>query len=1126
MMITLKRHAIHVSHWRELKNACAVIAVAAGVLLGFSFIPEPDFVAQAWPYYLPFHTLIEIIAVCIALLIFSSSWVRLQWQRSLPVAWVACWFLGVGLLDFSHLLSYQGMPDFITASGPEKMINFWLAARTFALMALLGVLMLPSLQAHSERQHRHYRLLLLVVVLLLTAITHWVFFAYPHWVPSTYSTEYGLTSFKKHYEYVLIVGYLLAAWGYWRLLRHERELNASGLLAASMLMALAEYCFTRYGDTADLYNVLGHLYKIVAYGYLFHTLFVEMVHRPYRDLRRSEQRLQQTLNALPDLVFELDHDGRYIAIHAGRSELLAAPACDLIGKTIQQVLPVQVADQCWQAMRSAQQHGTASGHHIQLMLAQGACDFDLSVSYQAHTDNQACYVLVARDVTVRTRQQQHLQREARLNEMLSHLPMLAQQHDENTYLAKAAHCLTELTESPAAALALMNDDGTRINAIIWSDETHRLPSQLLTLVHQAEDGLWMRALNETDQPINNQTRCSRFSAESHDEDSVFRVIRHVVREPTPRLIGLAINRQQAYEPAEHVSLGIFLDAIWSQLMRQRQQREIRKLSAAIEQSPFPVIMTDLSGAIEYVNQAFTELSGYELTDVIGRNPRLLQSGQTPNETYRVMWQRLQQGKTWQGELINKTKAGLVYTESVVIYPVRNEQQQVTHYIGHKEDLSQKKALEYQVQQLSEFDQLTGLPNRTVLSRRFQRALTSNPDAEHTVLWLDIDNFKYINDNLGHEFGDGLLQQLAERLRLLLNEHDLMARQSGDSFMMVLMDCNLEQAPLRASALLEITQQPFVLLSQEMIISASIGIALFPNDGLDLDSLSAAAEVAMYQVKQEGRNAFRFYSAELQAQSARTLALSNALKHAIARDELHLVYQPQWDMNQQRMIGAEVLLRWQHPELGFISPAEFIPLAEQTGQITVLGNWVMNTAVKQLRQWQDAGLVIPQLAINLSAVQFNQPHLVDHISAIIASHGVDAQCIELELTEAVALTHPQRAGQIMDDLHGAGFILALDDFGTGYSSMSYLKRFPLHKLKIDQSFVRELIEDGDDQAIVIAIIQMAHSLGMVSIAEGVETQAQQDFLQAHGCDQIQGYHYARPLTVEQFERFITTATTAS
>lgn len=1128
MFLISPSHNIHASHWRELKNACLVIALAAAVLLGFAVIPEPDFTDRVWQQYLSFHTLVEMIAVAIALLIFSSSWIRLRWQKSFSLAWIACWFLGVALLDLAHLLSYEGMPDFVTPSDPEKTIYFWLAARTLSVVALLGVLLLPSLQAHTERQHRRYRMTLLLVVLMLTAIIHWILLGYPHWLPTVYTVEVGLTEFKKRYEYVLIVTYLLAAYGFWRLLKQERTLNVSGLMAAAIVMAMAEYCFTLYGNMADTYNLLGHVYKIIAYGFLFHTLFIETVQRPYFDLQRSEQRLQQTIDALPDLIFELDAQGRYLAVHSGRTELLAASPKELLGKTIQQSLPVSVADICWQAMRSAQQHGTAHGYHIQLLLPIGIRYFELSVSYQEHENQQQYenqqvrYIVVARDVTERTQQQALIKREAVLNEMLSRLPLAVQQQDERRFLSTVIQYLAELTESPAAALAIIGRDGKHIDAIIWSDETDRLPSQLLARVQQAEDSVWQQVLSGSLPSVANDIHLSRFSAEAHDDMVIHRAIHHVVQESVPRLVGVAINRATPYSDHEQSSLSIFLDSVWSHLMRQRQQQEIRKLSAAIEQSPFPVIMTDLSGAIEYVNQAFTDLSGYALTDVLGRNPRLLKSGQTPVETYRMMWQRLQQGQTWQGELINKTKDGRVYTESVVIYPVRNEQQQVTHYIGHKEDLSQRKALEHQVQQLSEFDQLTGLPNRTVINRRFLRALEHNAEAEQAVLWIDIDNFKHINDNLGHDFGDALLQQLAERLRLQLNEHDMLARQSGDSFMLVLTDCDQDQAPLRAAALLQSVQQPFSLLSQEIIISASIGIALYPSDGNELDALCSAAEIAMYQVKQEGRNSFRFYSSELQAQSARTLALSNALKHAIARHELHVVYQPQYDLTENRMIGAEVLCRWQHSELGYISPAEFIPLAEQTGQITVLGDWVMNTAVKQLRQWQDAGLDISQLAINLSAVQFNQPHLVDHISALVAAHGVAASCIELELTEAVALTQPERAREIMDGLHQAGFVLALDDFGTGYSSMSYLKRFALHKLKIDQSFVRDLIEDRDDQAIVTAIIQMAHSLGMVTIAEGVETEAQLAFLRARGCDQIQGYHYARPLTAEQFEDFVAIA----
>jgi diguanylate cyclase (GGDEF)-like protein len=423
-------------------------------------------------------------------------------------------------------------------------------------------------------------------------------------------------------------------------------------------------------------------------------------------------------------------------------------------------------------------------------------------------------------------------------------------------------------------------------------------------------------------------------------------------------------------------------------------------------------------------------------------------------------------------------------------------------------------------QLSYFDQLTGLPNRAQFEETFQQALQAAARSRGTaaLLWLDLDNFKAVNDSLGHDVGDLLLREMANRLRTHLGEHDLASRHSGDDFTILMPGAGQAQAAALAGRILEALQAPISLGSEELIISGSIGIAMYPSDGANVAALGACAEAAMYQVKKEGRNTFRFFAPAMQEHTARTLSLTTALKHAIARDELRLAYQPQYSLLTGELIGAEALLRWRSAQWGDVSPGEFVPLAEANGLIVGIGEWVLRTAARQLRQWQDAGLGGLTIAVNLTASQFAQPSLLDTCRGIAAEAGVDTRWLELELTEAVALRDPEGARTTMEALHAAGFKLSIDDFGTGYSSMSYLKRFPVDKLKIDQSFVRELAASDDDLAIVSAIVQMAHSLGMSTIAEGVETAEQLALLKARGCDEIQGYYYSRPLEAGVFATF--------
>tara|TARA_R110002049_G_scaffold73666_8_gene190267 strand:- start:3922 stop:5721 length:1800 start_codon:yes stop_codon:yes gene_type:complete len=584
------------------------------------------------------------------------------------------------------------------------------------------------------------------------------------------------------------------------------------------------------------------------------------------------------------------------------------------------------------------------------------------------------------------------------------------------------------------------------------------------------------------------------------------------------LVGV-IDKPEPYHERDLQTLQILADAIWQRAHRLRQERTILKLSSAVTRSPYAVVITDGAGNIEYVNPAFTTMSGYAAEEVLGRNPSLLGSGKTPRATFEEMWTQLRRGESWQGEFINLRKDGSEFTESALVYPIVDATGRTLHYLSHNEDITARKAILRRIEELSDFDQLTGLPNRGLLEQRFDEARDQQThDARTpalTVAWLDLDNFKRINDSLGHAVGDALLRKVANRLRAGLRDEDTLSRQSGDDFLILLPGVGQEQAVHIANELLVTLQQPIPLPDNTLVVSGSLGLALYPTDGTSLDELLMNAESAMYRVKQEGRNSFRFFAPEMQEFGARTLGLTSALHAAIDAGELYLAYQPQLCLHTNRITGAEALLRWRSAQWGEVSPTEFIPIAEVNGLIVRIGLWVVRTAARQLRAWRQAGLEGITVAVNLSATQFNHPHLVDDLLVAIAESDIDAGSIEIELTEAVAASSPQGAMRVMSQLHEAGFRLAIDDFGTGYSSMSHLKRFAVHKLKIDQSFIRDVASDRDDQAIVTAIIQMARSLGMTTIAEGVETAEQLAFLLAQRCDALQGYFFSRPRTPEDF-----------
>lgn len=438
-----------------------------------------------------------------------------------------------------------------------------------------------------------------------------------------------------------------------------------------------------------------------------------------------------------------------------------------------------------------------------------------------------------------------------------------------------------------------------------------------------------------------------------------------------------------------------------------------------------------------------------------------------------------------------------------------------------QEVDDRKRVQERIHWMAHYDPLTGLPNRTFLAERSKEAI-AQAKANNTplaVIFLDLDRFKHVNDSLGHKVGDELLKEIAKRLRAAVREKDTVARLGGDEFVLLLPGANAQGAARVAGKLQEASLRPYEINHHELSMAPSMGIALFPQDGENIDSLTQSADVAMYHAKLEGRNTYRFFTPQMHAKSVRALQLENAMRRALERDEFTLHYQPQICLHTGEIRSVEALLRWNQPELGSISPVEFIPVAEDSGQILQIGEWVLRKAIAQLQAWHREGFQQLKVAVNLSAIQFHQPQLPELIGRILLESEIAADSLELELTEGVAIQDPKAATLTMDALRESGVWLSIDDFGTGYSSLSQLKRFQIYKLKIDQSFVRDLDIDSNDRAIVSAIIRMAHALGIQTTAEGVETQAQLDFLREQGCNEAQGYWFSKPITAEQISTLL-------
>lgn len=527
--------------------------------------------------------------------------------------------------------------------------------------------------------------------------------------------------------------------------------------------------------------------------------------------------------------------------------------------------------------------------------------------------------------------------------------------------------------------------------------------------------------------------------------------------------------------------------------------------------------------IKSVNHAFTEMTGYSAEEVLGQLPSFIASEPHDPHHDQQIWQQVQATGRWQGEVCNQRKSGEIFVEWLTVNVDRASNGDIRHYYAIFSDISQSKQDQDRIQHISQHDALTDLPNRTVLRDRLELALlqAQRQNEALSVLFLDLDRFKNINDSLGPRVGDAVLIEVSKRLREAVRGQDTVSRQGGDEFTVLLPQVNADGAAHVAQKLLDQLSIPMQVNHHQLVVPPSIGIAVYPADGQDADALLQASDMAMYRAKNAGGNTFRFHKADMQQRVSRALQLENALHRALRNDELLLHFQPQLQLSSNTVIGCEALIRWQHPEMGLLSPAEFIPIAEESRLILPMGDWVLQAAAHQCKAWQQAGLPPMVMAVNVSALQFNQTDFAQRVDKVLRATGLDARWLEIELTESVMAEDPERVVGTIQQLHGLGVRLSIDDFGTGYSSLAYLKRFSIHKLKIDQSFVRDLMTGTHSDSIAEAIISMSRSLGLATIAEGIETAEQAQWLKNRGCDEGQGYLFSKPMPAERFQHWFHT-----
>jgi diguanylate cyclase (GGDEF)-like protein/PAS domain S-box-containing protein len=705
--------------------------------------------------------------------------------------------------------------------------------------------------------------------------------------------------------------------------------------------------------------------------------------------------------------------------------------------------------------------------------------------------------------------------------------------------AETIALLTEMTDDVSFALQSLEKEERRRaaeDALRESEEKYRLlfsneqdaivvfDADTTSIVETNEAFLRLSGYSEDD------SRKLHIGDLSSDMEASNRSIRTVREQGVDRVDARRLRRKDGTEILIEIGLNSFVwrgrrlvSAILRDITERKKAEESALLwSKVLEDSAEGIMITDADRKILTVNKAFTTLTGYTPEEVIGGDPKILSSGRHDAAFFHVMWRTIRLSDRWQGEIWNRRKNGEVYLEWLSVTAVRNAEGVLTHYVGIFSDITERKESADRIEFLASHDSLTALPNRLLMNDLVRQSVAAarRKGSMLALLFLDLDRFKTINDSLGHSIGDDLLQHVAVRLTDSVREGDTVARLGGDEFLIMLPELSRSQdAAVVAEKIVAAMRAHIVIEEHELGITASIGISVYPHDGADVSALIKNADAAMYHAKERGRNNYQFFTPDMNARAFEALSMEMSLRGALERDEFTLHYQPQVQTDTGLLIGAEALIRWQHRDLGSVPPSRFIPIAEEHGLIVPIGEWVLRVACRQVRQWLDEGLPAVPVAVNMSAVQFRQSDLAARVAAILEESGVAPRYLELELTESILMRDAEQAIAVLLELSNMGVSLSIDDFGTGYSSLSYLRRFPIHKLKIDQSFVSDIPENLDAAAIATAIIGMGRSLKLRVVAEGVETEQQLTFLRGQQCDELQGYYIGRPMETDRFSALL-------
>ncbi|MDZ7791214.1 MAG: EAL domain-containing protein [Xanthomonadales bacterium] len=930
-----------------------VLITLGGLMLVLVALPLelPDLM----PHYVVIHSALEIIAIAMAFVVFAVGWNSYQRRTPLPLLVISIAFLGVAALDLGHVLSFTGMPDFITPAGEEDTIRFWLAARLLAAAALAVAMFLPW---HQPHQGPWLRWALLLATMGLVSGFYAVIFGAPEAFPTLFDPETGLTPFKIGTEYLIIALHLMSAGTLWLRRRTLRQIDVDALLAAILIIAMSEFLFTLYATVSDTYAFIGHIYKIVAYFYLFRALVIGGIETPYRELAGARARLKATLESLPSIIFEVDRDGIVHQFHSEYPELLVHPD-EALGRRIYDFLPGDIEPVLQELIEDVHRNGRSREYEYRL-------------------------------------------------------------------------------------------------------------------------------------EVNGEVRC--FEAVGSRLEKVV--------SPQDRFIVFVRDVTEA----------------------RRLDHELRIAAAAFE-SQESICITDDHHRILRINSNFTLATGFRSEEVIGKRVDFMLAPADRERVSSAIAEAIESRDRWRGEVSLQHKVGEPHSQLLLVTAVRGTDGRIQNFIYDYIDISALKKAETRLQRLSLYDPLTGLGNRQLLERSLGEAIEQCRESGHYggLLLINLIGFKRINDALGMSAGDRLLIDVGRELRTIARQEQAAYRQGADEFALVAPKVGRSWQEA-GSAVSRIADRVFSALDrvyrihdQDYFNRCRIGATLF--DGRSTDSLEIInqAAIALHQVKSLPDRTFSFFDERMQQSVADEQTIESDLRRAIRENQFELYFQPKVD-SARRTVGAEALIRWHHPERGVIQPVEFIPTAEQSGLITPIEKWTLAEAVRQLSAWQASESMRDwSLSVNIASSQLYRNDFEFHLASLLDEHPIRKDRLIIEFTESTLLHDIHAAGEKIRALAALGVRFAIDDFGTGYSSLAYLGRLPVHELKIDRSFIRDLDKAPYNAAIVRMIIEMAQVLGMQVVAEGVETEDQMSFLVEQGCELMQGFLFGRPVPVAEFEQ---------